>query len=255
MPFIHVNADDFCLHPDIDHGIWQCVDAHRLSGVSVCATVPAMDWAAVRDLKERGLAIGVHLTLVGEPWLTQPRLFGSWATLVPWLLLPGRSRVLEREMRGQITLMIQNGVMPSHLDSHQHVHVMPTVWPIVKRLAGEFNIPHVRVPATPDAKLAKSSPAGRVLQAMASKRRGANDLPCIGIAHAGHNTVERLIEELDGCKGADVELVAHPGRDTPELQSKYAAWKFDWKTEQAALLSDAWGEALDRRGYTIGRRG
>jgi chitin disaccharide deacetylase len=248
MAILHVNADDFGLHADIDRGIIACVDAGRVTGVSVAANGQAIDWPAVRELARR-VHVGVHATLVGEPWLTRTRFFTSWSTLVPWLMWPGHAGLLEREVRAQVDSMLQAGVTPTHLDSHQHVHVMPTVWPVVSRVAKEYSIARVRVPATPDRSIAKQSVAGRVLQRLSEWRQTDASLPCIGIAQAGHNTAARLIAELEAARGADVELVAHPGIDTPGLQARYPAWKFDWRTELAALMSPEWGEAVARLGY------
>lgn len=248
MPLLHINADDFGLHRDIDRGILRCVDAGRVTGVSVAANGSALDWSAVRGLAKR-VNVGVHVTLVGEPWLTLPKLFANWSTLVPWLMAPGRSAVLEREVRAQVLAMREAGITPTHLDSHQHVHVMPTIWPVVLRVAEAFHIPRVRVPAVPDRRIAKRSLAGRALQWLSERRRTPESWPCIGIAHAGQNTVEILTRELASAKGADVELVAHPAIDTPELQSRYPAWRFDWKTETDALLSEEWGRAVEAAGY------
>lgn len=251
MPFVHVNADDFGLHRDIDRGIAACVERGRVTGLSVCANGAAIDWAMARDLAARA-QVGVHVTLVGEPWLTRPEVrFASWSRLVPWLALRGRGAMLEAEVRAQIEAMLAAGVRPTHLDSHQHVHVMPTIWPTCARLAAEYGIPRVRVPMTPSASIAKPSIAGRVLQALSRRRATAASLPCIGIASAGHNDVEILSRELAASGGRDVELVAHPAFDTPSLRERYGAWQFDWTRETDALLSDAWGEACGSLGYRI----
>ena len=251
MPTVHVNADDFGLHRDIDRGIARCVEARRVTGFSICANGAAIDWSMARELAARARA-GVHVTLVGERWLTRPEVrFGSWARLVPWLALPGRRAMLEQEVRAQVVAMIDAGLRPTHLDSHQHVHVMPTIWPTCAAIAAEFGIPRLRVPATPSRSIAKKSAAGRVLQALAQRRATLGSLPCIGIAAAGHNDVEILTRELIASAGADVELVAHPAIDTPSLRERYGEWQFDWTGETDALLSQAWGEACARLGYRI----
>lgn len=254
MPICHVNADDFGLHPDIDRGILACIDAGRVTGVSVAANGAAIDWSAVRSLAQR-VQVGVHVTLVGEPWLTSARHFTSWPTLLPWLALPGRTAVLEAEVRAQVRAMLDADVTPTHLDSHQHVHVMPRIWPIVRRVATAHGIGRIRVPAAATSSIAKQSLAGQALQRLAASRRNVHSLPCIGLALAGHNTAGQLIEELEAAHAADpaadLELVAHPGIDTPALQATYPEWQFDWRTEQAALLSREWGEACERLGYTI----
>jgi predicted glycoside hydrolase/deacetylase ChbG (UPF0249 family) len=195
----------------------------------------------VRALARR-VQVGVHVTLVGEPWLTRALLFKSWSTLLPWLALPGRQPLLEAEVHAQVRAMVKAGVTPAHLDSHQHVHVMPRIWPVVERVAREHGIGRIRIPATPDRRIAKRSLGGIGLQRLAQSRHSQDSLACIGIAHAGHNTA---------ADGVDVELVAHPGIHTAALQSHYASWRFDWRTEQAALLSPEWGAACTRLGYDI----
>lgn len=250
MPLLHINADDFGLHADMDRGILACVDAGRVTGVSVAVNGQSFDSLAVRALAQR-VQVGLHVTLVGESWLTLPKSFKNWSTLVPWLAWPGHAAQLEREVRAQLAALQDAGVAPTHVDSHQHVHMMPTIWPAVRRMAREAGIKRVRVPATPDRRIAKQSAAGKILQYLAERRREPASMPCIGIAQAGHNTAERLAVELEAACGVDVELVAHPGIDTPELQARYPDWKFDWRTEQAALMSGEWGEAVARLGYRI----
>lgn len=252
MLICHINADDFGLHRDIDRGIVACVDAGRCTGISMSANGSSVDWSLARELGAR-VDIGVHATLVGEPWMSEKRFFSSWSRLMPWLLLPGARAKLEREIRMQIRSMIDNGITPTHLDSHQHVHVMSPIWPVCMRLAKEFAIPRIRTPATPDRAIAKQAAAGKILQRMSEIRHRLNPaaLPCIGIAFAGHNTSEILNREFEYSHGRDVELVAHPAFDTPSLRERYGAWQFDWETERAALLGEALGETCARLGYTI----
>lgn len=254
MPICHINADDFGLHHDIDRGIVACVDVGRCTGLSMSVNGSSVDWMLAKELASR-IDVGVHVTLVGEPWMSEKRLFGSWSRLMPWLLLPGRRALLEREIRLQITTMIEHGIRPTHLDSHQHVHVMSPIWQVCKSLAEEFDIPRLRTPATPTRSIAKRSIAGKVLQTLSEKRMRElqRPLPCIGIAFAGHNTSEILIRELESSDGRDVELVAHPAFDTPSIRERYGEWKFDWETERGALLGSAFGDACERLGYRIAR--
>ena len=252
MSVVHVNADDFGLHRDIDRAIADGVARGRVTGLSLCANGAAIDWTLARELAAVA-DVGVHVTLVGEPWLTRAITFASWSRLVPWLALPGRRTMLEREVRAQVEAMLAHDVRPTHLDSHQHVHVMPTIWPTCAAVAAEFRIARIRVPATPSRALAKRSLAGQILQALSARRATATSLPCIGIAEAGHNDVARLARELAGSNRRDVELVAHPACDTPSLRERYGAWRFDWTRETEALFSDEWAAELARIGYTLAR--
>jgi hypothetical protein len=49
----------------------------------------------------------------------------------------------------------------------------------------------------------------------------------------------------------DVELCVHPGINTPQLEQRYADWRFDWTGERDALLSPRFHESIDRAGYAL----
>ena len=259
MPTLLINADDFGLHPDIDRGILTGIDAGRLTGVSVCANGPCVDWSVVRGLQQQGIDVGVHVTLVGERWLTQPWTIRKWTTLLPWLALPGRAALVRAEIAAQVDRFLEQGVRPTHLDSHQHVHVFANIWRPCQAIAGERGIPRIRVPRAASPAAVKRSSAGWVLEHLSRRRLHGLNHPaagpaCIGLAAAGHNTGEIYARELDGAQGGDVEVVAHPGFASPALQQTYAEWQFDWEAEREALLSDAFAAACDRNGYALDRR-
>jgi hypothetical protein len=71
----------------------------------------------------------------------------------------------------------------------------------------------------------------------------------MGLAHAGHNTLDIYEREFKEVSGIDVELCVHPGINTPSLEKKYAGWKFDWSGERDALLDPRFAEMLKQRGY------
>jgi hypothetical protein len=102
-----------------------------------------------------GLDVGIHLTLVGEaPTLSPERL----PTLAPGGRLPShftalflrlalrrvRESEVEEELVAQVARARDAGLVPSHLDSHQHVHLHPALLPVVTRVARRFGIGAVR---------------------------------------------------------------------------------------------------------------
>jgi predicted glycoside hydrolase/deacetylase ChbG (UPF0249 family) len=60
----------------------------------------------------------------GDGWL--PASFADFA----WGYLGGKFglREVRREMETQITRVLDAGVRPTHLDSHQHIHLLPGVF-------------------------------------------------------------------------------------------------------------------------------
>lgn len=253
-----VNADDLGLHPDIDRGIFDCIEKGRVQSVSFSPQGRSIDWKKLADLQHQGVRVGLHVTLVGEPWLTDGRLIASWKDLMKQMIsrAPQMRIDVEKEIERQFEACGENGVNPatlSHLDSHQHVHAFGGIWqPCIKR-ARKYGIPRVRVPWSPSMRAIKKNIGGIALQAIARRRRGdvPGFLPCLGIAHAGHNTATLFRSELACAGGGDVELVVHPGVNTPALQRRYADWHFDWTGERDALLSQEFADAVAASGFNF----
>ncbi len=258
-----VNADDFGLHADINRGILDCVERGRVQSISFSPIGGSVDWTKLLDLMRHGVRVGLHVTLVDEPWATDGRIVSGWRGLAGRLLVSGPTmqKAVEGEIRRQFELCADHGLEPSslsHIDSHQHVHLLGGVWQTCVRIADDYSIPRIRVPWCPSLRDIKKSFGGLVLQALARQRRarGAGFLACLGLAHAGHNTAETLSMELNHAARAGrpaAELIAHPGVNTPGLQSRYADWHFDWSRERDALLSTRFAEEMHASGYTFVR--
>lgn len=153
-----VNADDFGLTEQVSRGI---LDAHRegiVTSTTLMANGKAFEWAVSLGRGLCQLSIGVHLNLSEglpvAPAINIPSLVDLEGRLH---LSPGRLLLgiatrqvniadVETEFRQQITKVIEAGIMPTHLDGHQHVHVLPGIADLVIRLAREFKIPSIRCP-------------------------------------------------------------------------------------------------------------
>ena len=61
------------------------------------------------------------------------------------LLRKFTAREVHREMEAQIARVLHAGIRPTHLDSHQHVHLMPGVFDITLDLAEAYKIRVVRL--------------------------------------------------------------------------------------------------------------
>ena len=70
-----VNADDFGLHSDINRGISECVESGRVQSVSFAAVGQAVDWKKLQEWQRSRVLTGLHLTLFGEPWANDDRVF------------------------------------------------------------------------------------------------------------------------------------------------------------------------------------
>lgn len=254
-----VNADDFGLHRAVNQGICRAHLEGVVTSTSLIACGQAFEDALKRLQKCPNLGVGIHLTLVEEQPVTPVekipslvnrdgfmlRTYGSFTQA--WLAGRIRERHVRYELEAQIERVLESGIHPSHLDSHQHVHCLPGVWNLTLELAKKYSIPYVRVPAF-DSLWAEADnlilPAIRAgVNLMASWRRLASTGPvrfadhARGFSFSGHMTTSRLLGILRTLRPGLTEIMVHPGFSDDDLKRRYGNWgEFSWGTELQALL-------------------
>lgn len=270
-----VNADDLGLHEDINHGIEQAHTQGIVTSASLVACGEAFDHAVEILRTCPNLDVGVHLTLVGgERPLCPPeevsslvgadgRFPHSYRRLAGtiWLARPAEIR---RELDAQIQRVIRAGLKPTHLDSHQHVHVLPKVWAVIKDLARGYGIRWVRAPrfasvfANSRSFLDPVFRAGMNLAALTTTISIFSDepqqkgIPTIGLESSGRLTEAALMHLVETLPPGTFELVTHPGVTTPGLCKRYP-WGFEWSNELAALTSPRISEVRRSSGVRLTR--
>ncbi len=240
-----VTADDVGLHPGMTAG---AIRAHREGIVTACSVVAngvAFDDAVSQLKSVPSLEVGVHLALVEERSLTGMRFPASYRSFVF-----GRKdyAAIERELRAQIERVLGSGLRVTHLNGHQHLHMLPPIFAIVIRLANEYGIGHVRRVfdrggrggIVRRASIAALNRLGRKAAAPRS-----NDFT-IGIMEAGHLTAARIIALLQHANRT-TELVTHPGIAV----DAYPHWHYAWDEETAALCDNRVREAIANRGIEL----
>lgn len=262
-----VTADDYGLTDGTSRAI---IEAHRggvVTATSVLAVVPGVSDRLAWLVDVPDLSVGVHLAAVGEdpPVLTarevptlvdeHGRFRASWRQLLP-ALAAGRvdAEDLRREFEAQVALV--SGIIgtPSHLDTHQHVHLWPSVGRLVVDLAQRHGIGAVRVPAP--SRHGARSVAISLLTKRLRRRVGAAGLASTdrfrGLDEAGGWSAARLeaaIEELGRGQGS-VEINLHPGPETDPDRHPYA-WGYRWGEELAAAQSASVAAAVRRCGFEL----
>ncbi len=199
------------------------------------ANTPAFEHAVALARDNPGLAIGVHLNLLKEKALLPAAkvhslvngngIFYTLPRFVP-RLLSGRIdlREVEAELRIQIEKIVDAGLKVTHLDSHRHFHIYPSILNVVVRLAREYRIDKIRYPRGTSA-----FPSGikeLLLNTLSWKARGT--MSRNGIRHNGRFFDLLKIESRRDfahafarfCAGLTpgiTELDCHPGFVTGEL--------------------------------------
>jgi len=237
-----VTADDVGIDPGMTEG---AIRAHRDGIVTACSLVAngaAFDDAVARLRELPSLEVGVHLTLVEEKPLTSIRFPQKYTSFVPLYLARVMStRAIEAELRAQIEKVLATRLKVTHLNGHQHLHVLPRIFELVQRLAAEYAIGYVRsVNDHGDATRALPMAA---LNFLGRRARGTNTRT-IGVASAGH--LRDIVPLLDHVEGL-TELVTHPG----VAVRGYEHWQYAWDEETRALCDPRLREELARRGIRL----
>lgn len=272
MTRLVLNADDAGLAPGLSRRIASLLASGRLGGASLLACGEAFG-EAVRALREEGVAdAGVHLCLVGgETPLSSPervrgiapggRFPRSWPAVAA-RVASGLAPVaeVEREWEAQVVAVLSAGLRVTHLDAHQHLHLLPRLFPVAVALARRFDVPFVRAPrgddpaATADPGLAGSARARLLALLGAGARRllaraGLPEPPrVLGLAEAGRMDLARWRTLLDALPSEGTfEVVLHPGVEDARARLRYP-WGYSWEEEAAALEDDGLSGTMSARG-------
>jgi hopanoid biosynthesis associated protein HpnK len=260
MKKLIVNADDLGLTDGISNGI---IAAHKhgiVTSASIMANEKGFEYAVGLARANPELSVGIHLALVSGKPVSHPSKIptlvdsaGTFPNYYPVFLKRLISRKInladvERELRAQIEKCLAANLALSHLDSHQHIHILPPIFRILVRLATEYKIPGIRLPNEP----VQTSPAKNFFQYLQSRalltmavldRRQLRKKELVssdftgGIMSSGKLDEKELAEILRRLPDGVTEMVCHPGEEDKVYLPGYGWWTANWKAELSALTS------------------
>ena len=232
MKRLIVNADDFGRSPGVNAGV---LEAHG-RGIVTSATAMVLEKAAARGIREAAeraprMSLGLHFVLTGggspatpvreiptlAPGGRFPRTAGELPARIP-------AEEIRRELDAQIELFqVLSRKSPTHLDSHHHVALHPSVAPVFAAVAREWSLP----------------------------ARASSDEARRGLREAGVRTPDRFVdgffgegvrfeileEILEKLADGTAELMCHPGRVDAEL--KASSTYVEERESELNVLTDA----------------
>ena len=265
-----INADDFGLCEEVNEGVVRAHDHGLVTSASLLPTGEAFAQAVELARARPDLDLGVHLALTATRPVSPPETIPSLVTpdgafLPSWraflwryVTRSLRSDEIERELRAQLEKVKQTGLPVSHLDGHQHLHMLPGLLPIVTRLAAEYGVRALRYPRQKRSLLGRArrgmeAGALRVLCRMGARQmRSAGMLvpdDFRGFSEAGAWDEALLCHALATVDGGITELCCHPGAD--DAIEARLQWGYAWEQELAALTSPEVKAALAESGVTL----
>jgi hopanoid biosynthesis associated protein HpnK len=153
---IIINADDFGLCDGINKAVAQAHTDGVLTSATIMANMPAAEEAVKIAKTLPNLGVGVHLNLFEGRAVSKESCLdclldadGRFALsrFKLSILSMGMHKIrnaIRTELSAQIQWVIDRGLVPTHLDSHKHIHSFPAIFPIVCQLAGRFRIAAIR---------------------------------------------------------------------------------------------------------------
>lgn len=265
------NADDFGIHTEVNHAVATAYEKGVLTSTSLLANGPAYDEAVAIAKAHPGLGIGIHLCLVGSlPTILGPKevpslvdasglVPESYAEFMKRSLL-GKINYTEvyQELDAQMEKIMAAGLNITHVDSHQHLHMLPQVWPIVQALMKKYGIHRLRVPresyvfkaihANPVRVMARNSLTFLCERAMRDVRRLQFTTTDFfwGMVDGGNMNETNLAYILDRLPFGVHEIMMHPGRSTAVLSQQFS-WGYHWQDEFHALTAPAIQDIMAKR--------
>lgn len=264
-----VNADDFGRHVLINQAVAQCVEQGCLRSATLMPGGKAFDDAVHTAQTHPDLGVGIHFTLVNGYPVLPPEEIPSLVTAdgvfyddyIHFVkrFLSGKVRMEEvrRELAAQAEKVTRTGLALTHVDSHQHMHVLPGIFSAVLDAAEAIQLDAVRIPRTP-LFAGDSGSLGQLigrfglavladLAGREAKRRGFRTpdhfagIVAGEAVHEGH--FRHIIEML---KPGATEVMMHPGADTAALK-KACQWEHDFEAERDAIISTDIKELLQKK--------
>jgi predicted glycoside hydrolase/deacetylase ChbG (UPF0249 family) len=217
-----VNADDLGMTGAVNAGIARAFEGGIVTSASLMVRQAAAAEGAAYAQAHPALAVGLHIDL-GQ-WDYEN---GEWIVAYERCDQEDPASV-EREARAQLQIFCElMGREPTHLDSHQHVHMGEPLAGVAVRLAGELGVP------LRDRGI--SYEGGFYGQ----NGKGESFPEAIG--------VEALIELLRRLPPGVTEVGCHPGMEM-EGESSYGEERL---REVRTLCDPAVREAIEREGIRL----
>lgn len=264
MSRVIFHADDFGLTKGVNNGI---IKAHREGIVKSSSIIPsgtAFEHATKLAQDNPTLDLGVHLTLVEEKCLSDPQLIPSLVNpngifrknfkkfIKDFFLGKIMLKEIEIELEAQINKCLEYGLNISHIDSHQHLYILPGVLHRVYYLADKYKIPFVRTQIGLDDNYFQWSELSKLkrynylygLQLMSffsrsiipQKFRRLGVIKCYGFISSGQMCMETIMK-IFNTRGNLYEIMLHPGIADDDTTRLYNHWGYDWDKELELVIS------------------
>jgi len=155
MKKLIINADDFGMSKEVNEGTKKGIEEGIITSVSLMANMPYFE-DAVRFLKKHPrVSVGLHFNLTEGKCLILPKhaknlireddSFYHWPQLISRVAKKTiKPSEIEQELKKQYLTLKKTGLPITHIDSHHHIHLYPSIFKIVSAFADKEKIQSLR---------------------------------------------------------------------------------------------------------------
>jgi hypothetical protein len=215
---IIVNADDFGMSAETNRAIVEAFENNVISSTTLMTNMPGFDEACELAHRHRLLGkIGLHLNLTSGYPLSAPirrcpslcdekGLFRHRQTR--FRLSKDERLAVETEIAAQIQACLDQGLSPTHLDSHHHVHTEWAIGAAVITVARQYGIMAIR--------LSRNCGSGMDLLRKLYKLAYNTRLRRYGLAKTRYFGSAADMQEILATASGDVEVMVHLTSESAE---------------------------------------
>ncbi len=222
-PRVVINADDFGYSAIVNQAIEEALRRGRITSATLMANGPAVQEALSISREFPAASFGIHLNLTefqplsrGEG-LRKVGLLGEDGSFLGNLrsLQPGSALLgaCFEELDAQISFLISQGLRPSHLDSHHHVHTVPWLFPVIYRLQRRYGLRTIRNTMNVYSLRSEHAPSMRLLAAKELwqflNRACGNRFTQV---FTGYHIFLEDPSRKEFLRARSIELMCHPGQ-------------------------------------------
>ena len=153
IKYLIVNADDFGLSASVNNGIIYGMKEGIVSSASLLMNMPGTNHAL--GLMKEGVIkdVGVHLNLtdglpLGNGYKTLADNKGNFHSINSFVLRAWAGKIDKEEIKNEVSLQIEkffsSGVIPTHIDDHMWIQIIPEVQEVILSTAKLYGIQKVR---------------------------------------------------------------------------------------------------------------
>lgn len=267
-----VNGDDFGASEANNLAIIRAHDEGILTSCSLMVAEDGFEQAVELARARPRLGVGLHLvTVLGKSVLAPGEIphivdkrgyFASSPALagLKYFFLPAARREIEREIYAQMERFASTGLKFSHVDGHLHMHMHPTIFPILVEAAERYKVRHIRLPREGLKETLRVRPEKRVEKYLLW---GVFQLLCkygekylkekgfvspgrvYGLLETGQVTEDYLLGLFEQIQDETAEVYCHPEVYTTGTQN------LGGQAELEALLSSRVKALLDARSIRL----